>query len=430
MRSIIVIGTQWGDEGKGKVIDLLASQADLVVRAQGGNNAGHTIVVGDIEYRFHLVPSGILYPKTYCLIGGGTVIDPQVLLEEMQRLESQGVDLKGRLGISAYAHIIFPYHKLLDKLYEEQKGALAIGTTGRGIGPCYADKANRVGIRFCELLEPEILRSRLQAVLPIKNREIEAVFGKAPLVFDAVFEEYKRYGQALRPFLTDVEARIAQALSDDKKVLFEGAHGSLLDITFGTYPFVTSSSTISSGVSGGAGVGPSRIDHTIGVVKAYTTRVGSGAFPTALNEAELKLFVDNKTAREIGTTTGRLRRMGWFDACLVRHAVKLSGVDSFALTKLDILDGLDEIKICKGYRLDGRLLNQPPAIHEHLEKVEPVYETLPGWKCATKDINHYQDLPQAAQKYLARITELIGVPLSILSLGPERHRTIFIQDFF
>ncbi len=430
MQSIIVIGTQWGDEGKGKVIDLLSEKADCVVRAQGGNNAGHTIVVGHNEFRFHLVPSGALYPHTQCFITGGTVIDPKVLIAEIAGLESKGVSIKGRLHLSSYAHCIFPYHCQLDKLYEEQKGEGKIGTTGRGIGPCYMDKAARIGIRICDLIDPALLEKRLKWVLPVKNRELQLLFDREPIDFESLYQEYVEYGKALFPFVGDAEVKVAHAISANKKILFEGAHGALLDGTFGTYPFVTSSYTMASGVSVGAGIGPTRISHTIGVVKAYTTRVGSGPLPTALNAEEEYLFMDHAAAREIGTTTGRKRRMGWFDACLVRFAATLSGVDSLALMKLDILDNVEEIKICTGYRLNGELLSIPPPTIEALERVEPVYETVPGWKQSTKDITSLHALPKNARHYLDRIADLIGVPLSLVSVGPERHRTIVLKDFF
>jgi adenylosuccinate synthase len=430
MRSIIVIGTQWGDEGKGKIVDLLSEKADCVVRSQGGNNAGHTIVVGKTEYRFHLVPSGVLYPHTQCFITGGTVIDPKVLLEEMAGLESKGVALQDRLHISPYAHCIFPYHGLLDKLYEESKGENKIGTTGRGIGPCYMDKAARIGIRICELIDPALLEKRLKLVLVLKNQELRLLFDENGFSFESLYEEYKEYGKRLRPFVGDAEVQVSQALSENKKILFEGAHGALLDGTFGTYPFVTSSYTMASGVSVGAGIGPTRIGHTIGVVKAYTTRVGSGPLPSALTAEEEHGFPDHASAREIGTTTGRKRRMGWFDACLVRFAATLSGLDSLALMKLDILDHVGEIKICTGYRLNGEILRVPPPTIEALEQVEPIYESFPGWKQSTKEAASLHDLPKQARHYLDRIVELIGVPLSLISVGPERHKTIMLKNFF
>ncbi|MES2122822.1 MAG: adenylosuccinate synthase [Chlamydiota bacterium] len=430
MSTVIVVGAQWGDEGKGKVIDLLSEMADLVVRSQGGNNAGHTIVANGEEYRFHLVPSGILYKHLQCYIAGGTVIDPKVLLEEIRGLEEKGVEVRGRLHLSLYAHVIFPYHCALDKLYEEQKGSQAIGTTGRGIGPCYADRANRIGIRICELIHPEYLKKRLEFVLPMKNREMEAIFHKEPFDFTSIYEQYCEFGRQLAPFVSDVEKVVAIACKENKKVLFEGAHGTLLDTTFGTYPYVTSSSTISSGVSCGAGVGASKVRHTIGVVKAYTTRVGSGPLPTALNEQEQSLFLDNFAAREIGTTTGRKRRMGWFDACLVRHAVRLNGLDSIALMKLDVLDSLREIKICTGYLLRGELIDSPPPLIEDLEQVQPVYEVMQGWARPTTEILNVSDLPKEARAYVDRISALLDTPVNILSVGPEREKTLFFQKFF
>jgi adenylosuccinate synthase len=429
MHSVIVVGIQWGDEGKGKVVDLLAERADLIVRPHGGNNAGHTIVVGAEEYRFHLVPSGILYPHTRCFIGGGTVIDPKVLLEEIHSLESKGVKIAGRLFLSHYAHVVFPFHRLLDKLLEERKGKEAIGTTGRGIGPCYTDRAARLGIRICELIDPPVLEKHLKFVLDLKNQELVALFQHPPLEFEPIFSEYCRYGEEIKKYVTEVEVELSKALKGKKKVLFEGAHGTFLDINFGTYPFVTSSSTIASGVSTGAGVGPSQIDHVIGVVKAYTTRVGQGPLPTALSAEEQTLFLDNVTAREIGTTTGRKRRMGWFDAPLVRFAVHLNGVDSLALTKLDVLDHLEQIKICTGYTLRGKMVDAPPPVAQDFSQVEPIYEVLPGWRASTKEAKRLEELPQNARRYLDRIAALVGAPIHIVSVGPERNKTLFLQNF-
>jgi adenylosuccinate synthase len=430
MPGIIVLGMQWGDEGKGKVIDLLSEKADYVVRSHGGNNAGHTIVVGSEEFRFHLIPSGILYPHVSCGIAGGTVIDPQVLLGEIDGLEKRGISVRGRLHLSPYAHVIFPYHRLLDQLYEEQKGKLAIGTTGRGIGPCYTDRAARLGIRVCELVDPVYLEKRLRSVLAVKNLEMEKIFEKKPLSFDEIFASYKEYGRLLHPFLFDVEEETARFLSQGKKVLFEGAHGTLLDIGFGTYPFVTSSSTVASGVAMGAGIGPSQINHTIGVVKTYTTRVGAGPFPTALTEEEKLLFMDAVSAREIGTTTGRVRSMGWFDACLVRYAARLNGATSLALTKIDILDGLKEVKVCVGYRLHGKVVHTPPPIAEDFEQVEPIYETLPGWQEPTGNLTQGKPLPPQLKNYIDQIATLVGVPISLLSFGPKRDQTLYFQHIF
>lgn len=428
MKSVIVIGGQWGDEGKGKVVDLLAETSDLVVRAQGGNNAGHTIIVKGQEVRFHLIPSGILYPHVQAYILGGTVIDPKVLIEEICGLEALGISVKGRLHVSAYAHVIFPFHRLLDRLYEEKKGKLAVGTTGRGIGPCYADKAQRIGIRLGELIKPEIALKKLHTLVALKNEEIGKVFSQPELSAEVIWDEYAEYAKFLAPFVCDGEYAVATALEEKKRVLFEGAHGTWLDTTFGTYPFVTSSSTIAAGVAAGAGVGPSRIEHTVGVVKAYTTRVGAGPFPSELSEEELSLFADHTAMREIGTTTKRKRRIGWFDACLVRRSALLNGMDSMALTKLDILDALKEIKICVGYRMNGKLLVSFPWLIEDLECVEPVYEVMPGWNVSTRDVTSFDELPVLARNYVNRLCELVGVPLSLLSVGPERERTLFVKN--
>lgn len=430
MPSVIVVGAQWGDEGKGKIIDLLSENAEYVVRSQGGNNAGHTIIVEGQEYRFHLIPSGILYPHIQCFITGGTVIDPKVFLEEIKGLEAQGIQIRGRLHLSPYAHVIFPYHRLLDKLREEARGADAIGTTGRGIGPCYADKANRIGIRIAELIHPELLKKHLLFALNCKNQELQALYNQTSFSFDSLYAEYAAYGKALAPFVGEPEKMVAMACRENRNVLFEGAHGSLLDTTFGTYPYVTSSSTLSSGVSAGAAIGATRIHHTIGVVKAYTTRVGAGPLPSALTESEQKLFLDNMTAREVGTTTGRNRRMGWFDACLVRHAACHNGMDSLALTKLDVLDHLQEIKICVGYRLRGKEWHYPPPLHEDLSQVQPIYESMPGWNCSTKETRSYEDLPKEAKEYIERICTLVKTPVSIVSFGPEREKTVFVQELF
>lgn len=427
-KSVIVVGVQWGDEGKGKVVDLLSEKADYVVRAQGGNNAGHTIIVGEKEYKFHLVPSGALYPQAICLVTGGTVIDPSVLMGEITGLEANGVRLEGRLKISCYAHVIMPYHRLFDKLYEKQKGKDAVGTTGKGIGPCYSDKALRMGFQFGELLDPPAFKKRLASILAIKNRELQTLFNEEPLGVEEIYKEYMGYASNLKRFICDgVETELAIALKKQKKVLFEGAHGTFLDTTFGTYPYVTSSSTVSAGVAAGAGVGPTRIGHVLGVVKAYTTRVGNGPLPSALSESDSKNFLDNITAREVGTTTGRNRRLGWFDAALIRHAIHLNGVDSMAIMKLDILDTLAEIKVCVAYKYKGVRIETPPALTCDWEHVEPIYEVMPGWQTSTTSITHKEDLPVHAKKYLEKLEQLCDCPISLISLGPERHKTIFVR---
>jgi adenylosuccinate synthase len=424
--SVAVLGMQWGDEGKGKVIDLLAEKAHHIARAQGGNNAGHTIVVKGQEFRFHLIPSGILYSHTRCYIGGGTVIDPPSLLAEMEGLHRHGIDYVKRLYISFYAHIVFPYHRLIDQLAEKKKGGGAIGTTGRGIGPCYTDKVGRCGIRLVDLLHPEIFRDKLQAILAWKNEELEKLYGHAPLAFQPIFEEYKAYGERLAPFAAPVEELLHAASGRQENILFEGAQGALLDVTFGTYPFVTSSCTLAGGITAGLGIGPTKIDRVVGVTKAYTTRVGHGPFPTELSPQEQARFPDHTASREVGTTTGRKRRMGWLDTFLLRHTVCLNGADTLALTKLDILDGLDEIRICTGYRHCKSF----PATVEGLQQAEPIYESHPGWKRPTGHVHVYDDLPTQAKAYVRRVEELCAVPVSLISTGPDREKTLWLDRFF
>lgn len=423
--SIAIIGMQWGDEGKGKVIDLLSAKADHIARAQGGNNAGHTIVVKGKEFRFHLIPSGILYSHTKCYIGGGTVLDPSSLLSEIETLKKEHIDFERRLFISQYAQIVLPYHKLLDQLSEKAKGSAAVGTTGRGIGPCYSDKTNRLGIRMADLISSSF-RSKLESALIVKNIELQKIYGHPGMDLEAIFEEYGRFAKQLQPYVAPVEELLYEAAKKQEKILFEGAQGALLDVTFGTYPFVTSSCTLSGGVCSGFGFGPSLMKKSIGVTKAYTTRVGNGPLPTEFNQKELSFFPDHLTAREVGTTTGRKRRMGWLDTFLLRHTVCLNGVDSLAFMKLDILDPLDEIQICVGYQGHSHF----PATTEALMKAVPLYETVPGWKQSTAGITSYAKLPQGAKNYLRRVEELSGVPISILSVGPDREKTIWIDSFF
>ena len=430
LMAIIVVGMQWGDEGKGKIVDLLAAEADWIVRSQGGNNAGHTIKVGDEEYRFHLIPSGVLYPGVRAAVCGGTAIDPEVLIDEIRRLEVQGVEVKGRLALSQYAHMVMPYHRLIDRLSEAQKGTHAIGTTGRGIGPCYADRINRVGIRLGEFVRKDIFKNKLKRVVEQKNRELAGLFQHAPLKWEEIFEANLSYAEQLAPYVTDVENQLSIALKEGKRVLFEGAHGTYLDITYGTYPYVTSSSTLSAGIATGAGIGPTRIGVTVGVVKAYTTRVGNGPLPTTMTPEEEKLFLDHHAAREIGTTTGRKRRLAWFDGPLARYAVRLNGVDTLAVTKLDVLDSLSKIKVCTGYLLDGKKLDIPPAIVEDLERVQPIYEELPGWQTATSNVKSIGDLPKNARHYLDKIAALCEAPISLVSVGPEREKTLMLQNIY
>ena len=426
MPSIAVIGMQWGDEGKGKVIDLLSKLAQHIARAQGGNNAGHTILAKGQEYRFHLVPSGIIYPHTKCYIGGGTVVDPSSILLEFEGLRENRIAFEDRLFLSAYAHVVMPYHRLLDHLSEKTKGKKAIGTTGRGIGPCYLDKVNRCGIRVADLLDPPLFREVLETALGQKNEELQKLYGHAPLEFGPIYDAMLGYAAQLKKFVAPVEELLYAALKNKDNVLFEGAQGALLDVTFGTYPFVTSSCTLSGGVCSGAGVGPSLINQTIGVAKAYTTRVGNGPMPTELSEQELARFPAHSSARELGTTTGRKRRIGWLDTFLLRHTICLNGADSLALTKLDILDDLDEIKICTGYKHHKSF----PTTNAALLAAEPIYETHPGWKRPTTGVEVYDDLPKNAKAYLRRIEELCEIPIAIVSVGPDREKTLWLDRFF
>lgn len=429
MPAYVVVGLQWGDEGKGKIVDLLAQDVHFVVRSQGGNNAGHTIVRGNIEHRFHLVPSGILFPHTKCLIAGGTVIDPAVLWDEIERLESSGVSVRGRLHLSPYAHVIFPFHKELDLLSEKDKGKAAIGTTGRGIGPCYVDKAARVGIRIADLLSLEDLRHRLEFLIAQKNRELTLLYGQSPISFEDVYKQYTEWGRRFREFVAPVEKWIQEALKKGKHVLFEGAHGSLLDLTYGTFPFVTSSSTFPSGVLGGAACFSSAKMDAIGIVKAYSTRVGGGPLPTELTKEEISFFPPHGVMREVGTTTGRKRRIGWLDLFLIRHVVQLSGVRKIALTKLDILDGLLHGKVCIGYRYKGKMLDEPPIAASEWDNIEPLYEEFQGWGQSITDCKAIDQLPFRARQYLEKIETFCGVETAYLSLGPDHNQTLCLQSF-
>ena len=428
MSGVVVVGIQWGDEGKGKIIDALSSKADLVVRSQGGDNAGHTVIVEGKEFKFHLIPSGILSLNASCYITGGTVLNPESLIKEIEQIEKSGIPLKKRLKISAFAHLILPYHKELDALYEDRKGEDSIGTTRKGVGPCYADKANRLGIQIGDLLDFTAFSRRLRQVVLLKNLELVNIFKKPPINVEEVEIQFQEYARKLAPYITDsAEREIADSLKAGKKVLLEGAHGSYLDLTFGTYPYVTSSSTIAAGIVAGAGIGPSQITHVLGVVKAYTTRVGEGPLPTILQEDEMGLFVH---AKEVGTTTGRMRRIGWFDAPLVLSALRLSGAHSIALTKLDILGSLPVIKICIGYELDGNRIDTPPFRSSDWKRIVPIYEELPGWQQEIKDITSYEQLPLEAKNYLKRIETLCECPISLISYGPEREKILHMNSIF
>ncbi|MDA8206560.1 MAG: adenylosuccinate synthase [Thermaerobacter sp.] len=427
MSAIVVVGTQWGDEGKGKVIDFLSEQADVVVRHQGGNNAGHTVVVHDREFKLHLVPSGILYPDTLCVIANGVVIDPKVLLEEIAYLEARGVDVK-RLRISSKAHVVMPYHSKMDALNEERRGDQKIGTTLRGIGPAYMDKAARVGIRVGDLLHPGEFRDRLARVLEEKNHVLSRAYAVEPFDVDEMYDTFLAYGQAIKAYVSDTSRLVNAAIDRGQRVLFEGAQGTMLDIDHGTYPFVTSSHPSAGGAAIGAGVGPTKIDRVYGVAKAYTTRVGDGPFPTELTDA---VGEDIRTrGHEFGTTTGRPRRVGWLDAVVLRYAVRVNGLSGIAVTRLDVLDGLPSLKIATAYEYQGARLTEFPDTSWQFRDVVPVYETLPGWDQPIGSVRRLEDLPLNARLYLGRIEKAVGVPVVLVSVGRERSHTIPLQSLF
>ena len=425
LANVVVIGAQWGDEGKGKITDLLSRSADVVVRYQGGVNAGHTIVVDDQVLKLHLIPSGILYPDTVCLIGSGTVVDPKVMLGELDMLIENGIDIAG-LKLSSTAHVTMPYHRLLDQAMEKQRGDRRIGTTGRGIGPTYADKSQRSGIRVIDLLDEARLRDRLEGPLNEKNQLLQTIYGVEPLDSEAVISEYLAYGKRLAPHVVDCTREIHQAARARKNILFEGAQGTLLDLDHGTYPYVTSSNPVSGGACIGAGVGPTLIDRVIGVAKAYTTRVGEGPFPTELDGSLNDHLCDR--GGEFCTTTGRRRRCGWFDGVIGRYAVGVNGLDCLAVTKLDVLDELDELQVCVAYALDGERIEHFPSCAEAFARCQPIFETLPGWQCSTAECRTLEDLPEKAMAYLRFLADLMEVPIAIVSLGAGRDQTIVVED--
>lgn len=427
MSTVVVIGTQWGDEGKGKIVDYLAEKSDVVVRYQGGNNAGHTVVVDGKEFKLQLLPSGILYQGKTCVVGNGVVIDPQAMLKELKGMKEKGIDTSG-LRVSNRAHVIMPYHRLLDEVEEVSRGDRKIGTTKRGIGPCYMDKDSRCGIRIVDLMDEEEFSEKLECNLEAKNHLLKAVYGVEGFDYESVRKEYLEYAEQLRPYVTDTSAVLDKAIRGGKKVLFEGAQATQLDLDHGTYPYVTSSHPIAGGACIGAGIGPSRINKVIGVVKAYTTRVGEGPFPTELTDEVGQLIRD--TGHEYGTVTGRPRRCGWLDACVIRYAGYLSGIDYMAITRLDILDKLKTLKICVGYKYQGKLLEEFPASLKVLDKVEPVYEELPGWETPISHIRSYEELPVNARKYIERLSEVAGIEIGIVSVGPGRDQTIILHDMF
>ena len=428
MANVVIIGTQWGDEGKGKIVDLLAARADVVVRFQGGNNAGHTMVVDGEQFISHLVPSGILQGKT-CLIGNGVVVDPAVLIEEMDYLDGKGIDVGAdRIKVSERAHLIMPYHQAVDLARENQKGSKKIGTTGRGIGPAYEDKATRRGVRFIDLLEPETFAEKVRTLLDEKNFYLKNYLSAATLDAEEIIDTYRRYAGRLAPHVTNVSITLDEAIKKGRQVLFEGAQGTHLDIDHGTYPFVTSSNTVSGNACCGSGVGPGAVTDVIGIVKAYTTRVGAGPFPCELFDATGACIQEKGV--EFGATTGRKRRCGWLDTVIVRNAVRLNGLTGLAITKLDVLGGLEELKICTGYEYKGSRLNEFPASLKVLADCTPLYETLPGWSEEISTIRQFDDLPQTTRTYLKRVEELTETPIQIVSVGPGRDETIVLKNPF
>ncbi len=427
MATAMVIGAQWGDEGKGKIVDYLAAKADVVVRSQGGNNAGHTVVTGGKAYPLRLMPSGIMYPGTVCVVGTGVVIDPKSFIEEMRNLEAQGITVEN-LQISTRAHVVFPYHNRLDEAEESRKGSMKIGTTKNGIGPCYADKINRVGIRICDLMNPDVFAEKLRYNVTQKNMILEKLYGMEGFDYETMLHDYLGYADILRPYVKDTNHTVNELIRKGKNVLFEGAQAAMLDCDHGTYPYVTSSHPIAGGACVGAGIGPRMLHNIFGVVKAYSSRVGEGPFPTELHN-EIGDHIRD-IAHEFGTVTDRPRRIGWLDARAVRYAAMLNSLDYIAVTRLDILDQMDEIKVCVGYEYEGRELEEYPADLSLLEKVTPVYRTFQGWKTSISDIRSYDALPENCRYYLEQIAELIGTPIGIVSVGPSREQTIVLKDVF
>ncbi|MBN2189793.1 MAG: adenylosuccinate synthase [Candidatus Aureabacteria bacterium] len=425
MSVTVLVGTQWGDEGKGKIIDVLTENADIVARYQGGNNAGHTVEIGDDKHILHLIPSGILRDRVICVIGNGVVIDPAVLLDEIKNLEKNNIKVKNRLFISETAHVILPYHKLLDKLEEGSKGSKKIGTTGRGIGPCYVDKYARKGIRMADLVCPDILKNKVKNRVSEINEVLVAKYSEHKLDAAAIAAEYTKYGEMLKDMVKPVHIILNKAISEGKRILCEGAQGTLLDVDHGTYPYVTSSSATAGGACTGTGIGPSNIKNIVGVMKAYITRVGEGPFPTELDKHMGEVI--RKKGGEFGATTGRPRRCGWFDAVIGKYAVMLNSIDKIAFTKLDVLDDLDEIRICTAYKYNGKTIKEFPPVLEVLEKCEPVYETFRGWKTETSGCAKFGELPEQARKYVKKLAELVGSRAWIVSVGPKRSQTFYAE---
>lgn len=426
MKNLVIVGAQWGDEGKGKIVDLLCAHFDIVARYQGGHNAGHTVKVGDRTFVLHLIPSGILHPNTVAVIGNGLVVDPEALLQEIRQLRALDIEVTPeRLRISERAHVILPYHRALEAVMEQQQGDRRVGTTMRGIGPAYVAKVGRHGLRLGDLLDADWLREKIHFNVAYANRLLQA-FGADQFDEDSLYASYLDFGRHIAPYVTDTISFLNTAIRQGRRVLFEGAQGVMLDLDFGTYPYVTSSTTVAAGAAAGTGVPPNCLTSIIGVMKAYTTRVGEGPFPTELNDETGRLL--QQRGAEVGASTGRVRRCGWFDSVAVRYAVMVNGFDALVVTKLDILDVLDEIRICTGYRYRGKTLTEYPYSHRVLEQCEPIYESVPGWKSPTSGLTRYEDLPPLARDYVARLSELVGCPVSLISTGASRTETIWIPD--
>ncbi|XYU16306.1 adenylosuccinate synthase [Bacillus pumilus] len=427
MSSVVVVGTQWGDEGKGKITDFLSENAEVIARYQGGNNAGHTIKFDGVTYKLHLIPSGIFYQEKTCVIGNGMVVDPKALVTELAYLHERNVSTDN-LRISNRAHVILPYHLKLDEVEEERKGANKIGTTKKGIGPAYMDKAARIGIRVADLLDREVFEDKLARNLEEKNRLLEKMYDTEGFKIEDILDEYYEYGQQVKKYVVDTSVVLNDALDEGRRVLFEGAQGVMLDIDQGTYPFVTSSNPVAGGVTIGSGVGPTKIQHVVGVSKAYTTRVGDGPFPTELHD-EIGDQI-REVGREYGTTTGRPRRVGWFDSVVVRHARRVSGITDLSLNSIDVLTGIETLKICVAYKLNGEITEEFPASLNELAKCEPVYEEMPGWTEDITGVKNLSELPENARHYLERISQLTGIPLSIFSVGPDRSQTNVVRSVY
>ena len=425
MANIVVVGAQWGDEGKGKVIDILAKDFDYVVRYQGGNNAGHTVVIGSEKFILHLIPSGILHKEKICVIGNGVVVDPKALITEIEKLESEGICVKGRLFISDNAHIIFPYHRTIDEFKEIKKGKSKIGTTKRGIGPCYADKVSRSGIRAIDLLNDKVFREKLKENIDEKNKILKILYGFKGFSFDGIYAEYARYSETIREYVCDTALMLNNAIEKRKTVLFEGAQGTMLDVDYGTYPFVTSSNSTAGGACTGSGIGPDKINRVVGVVKAYTTRVGEGPFPTEFS-ADIMNDI-RRRGSEFGATTGRPRRCGWFDACLVKHSVMINGMSEIVVTKLDVLDELEKIKICVGYKYKGKTYERFTGDIDTLTECEPIYDEVSGWLEDTTRVTSFAKLPRNAKNYLKEIQKILKTKIILISVGSKRDQTITVE---